>query len=226
MFHAVIVEDDPMVATINRQYLQADPRFCLDGSFSNGQEALEYLKDHPADLAIVDYYMPLMDGLEFVRSCRSLNFPLSLIMITAANTPKEITDLLKYGVLDYIVKPFTFDRFQQALQKFSQLSSVQQHGKLNQDDIDKLLSRSVPEKKSAPLVKGIQPQTLERLRGCLIEHRGDFLTSDDISKEIGLSRITVRRYLNYLLENHEIFSMMDYTTGGRPCLRYRIEENL
>ena len=201
MFHTVIVEDDPMVANINRQYLQADPRFCLDGSFSNGQEALEYLKDHPADLAIVDYYMPMMDGLEFIRSCRTLNFPLSLIMITAANTPKEIRDMLKYGVLDYIVKPFTFDRFQQALQKYSQLNSLNQQGKLNQEDIDKLLSHTMPEKKSTPLVKGIQIQTLERLRLCLTEHRGQFLTSDEISKEIGLSRITVRRYLNFLLEN-------------------------
>ncbi len=225
MFHTIIVEDDPMVASINRQYLQADSHFSLDGSFANGQEALEYLREHPVDLAIVDYYMPLMDGLAFVQACRSMALPLSLIMITAANTPREIMELLNYGVLDYIVKPFTFDRFQQALQKFIHYQSVhQQQGGLDQQEIDRLLFTSVQEKKNVPLVKGIQPQTMERLRSCLQEHQGDYLTSDDISREIGLSRITVRRYLNFMLENHEIFSMMDYTTGGRPCLRYRIAE--
>ncbi|MGX8715076.1 MAG: response regulator, partial [Lachnospiraceae bacterium] len=71
MYRTIIVEDDPMVAAINTSYLGKIAQFRLDRQFSNGKEALSYLETHDADLAIVDYYMPEMDGLEFVRECRA-----------------------------------------------------------------------------------------------------------------------------------------------------------
>ncbi len=221
MFHAIIIEDDPMVAVINSRYLQSDARFVLDGIFENGREALEYLESHPTDLVIADYYMPIMDGLEFLRNLRAGGDHTAVIMITAANTPAEILDVLSNGVLDYIVKPFTSERFQEALEKYIRLSGANSRGeRLSQEEIDSILSGKKSLKTEEALVKGIQSQTLELLRNCMEGHAGEYLTSDEISREIGLSRITVRRYLNYMLENGEISSMVDYTTGGRPSLRY------
>ena len=46
MYRVIILEDDPMVASINRQFLSANPRFSLEGCFSNGSEALAYLRVH------------------------------------------------------------------------------------------------------------------------------------------------------------------------------------
>ena len=60
MYHVIIIEDDPMVAAINRQYTEVCPAFRVDKVFKNGTEALEYLKKHTADLIILDYYTPLM----------------------------------------------------------------------------------------------------------------------------------------------------------------------
>lgn len=224
MYHVIIVEDDPMVAAINRQYLASDPHFQLDQCFSNGADALAYLKEHPADLGIIDYYMPVMNGNEFLHALHVNHLHLSIIMITAASSAEEVTKVLSQGVLDYIVKPFTFDRFRQALQKFLHLRSYsrEESEHLSQDQIDRMLSGRSPLDGPAPDngVKGIQAQTLDMLRTWLGEHPDSYLTSDEVAKQVHLSRITVRRYLSHLLENHEIISRMDYSTGGRPSLRY------
>ena len=66
MYHVMIIEDDPMVASINRQYVEATPAFQADRVFKSGAEALEYLKNHTTDLIILDYYTPLMNGDVFI----------------------------------------------------------------------------------------------------------------------------------------------------------------
>lgn len=226
MYHVIIVEDDPMVASINRQYLQSDPLFILDQTFTNGKDALAYLETHKVDLAVVDYYMPLMNGMEFVKACRARELDTLLVMITAANSADDITTAISNGVMDYIVKPFTFERFQETLARFKQVHSMQgSDTRLSQEEIDQLIARRTTASAgsfSAEPVKGIHPRTLEMVREFLFTHSQEYLSSDDISKSVGLSRITVRRYLNFLLENSEIVSIVDYTTGGRPSLRYRI----
>lgn len=70
------------------------------------------------------------------------------------------------------------------------------------------------------LEKGLQEQTLERIRTYLEEHKGTLMSSNEIASEVNLSRITVRRYMNYLVENREIISQIDYSTGGRPSIKY------
>ena len=57
MYKAIIVDDDPMVADIDRQYLQAHAGITIVGAFGNGRVALEYVREYPTDLAIVDYYL-------------------------------------------------------------------------------------------------------------------------------------------------------------------------
>ena len=66
MYHVIIIEDDPMVASINKQYVEVTPEFRVDRIFKNGSEALPYLKTNPTDLIILDYYTPVMNGGEFL----------------------------------------------------------------------------------------------------------------------------------------------------------------
>ena len=99
----MIVEDDPMVASINQQYLERNQNLKIVGQFRNGQEALEYLENNGADLAVVDYYMPIMDGLEFVRKCHEKNIKTDVIIVTAANTAQDISEFLQLGIVDYLV---------------------------------------------------------------------------------------------------------------------------
>ena len=106
-YQAVIVEDDPMIASIDQNFLERDPRFHLAASFRSGQDALPWLLRHPADLLILDVYMPRMTGLELLRELRSFGITSDVVMVTAANDSKTVNALLKLGVADYLVKPFT-----------------------------------------------------------------------------------------------------------------------
>ena len=66
MYQVIIIEDDPMVASINKQYVELTPSFRVIKVFKSGIEALEYLNDEDVDLIILDYYTPLMNGAEFI----------------------------------------------------------------------------------------------------------------------------------------------------------------
>lgn len=223
MYKVMIVEDDPMVASINQQYLERNQNLKIVGQFRNGQETLEYLENNGADLAVVDYYMPIMDGLEFVRKCHEKNIKTDVIIVTAANTAQDISEFLQLGIVDYLVKPFTYERFQKAIDKYLYRKNLAKQNKtLDQAEIDKLLSQdqNIRPVEKVVLEKGLQEQTLERIRTYLEEHKGTLMSSNEIASEVNLSRITVRRYMNYLVENREIISQIDYSTGGRPSIKY------
>lgn len=224
MYRVIIVEDDPMVASINKQFLELNPKLNLVGMFKNGEEALNYIRNHKVDLAIVDYYMPILDGKEFIHHCLIENIGVDIIMITAANNVKEISEIIKLGVIDYLVKPFTKERFLQAIEKFLSIKkTLSSNGTLNQDELDQfLLLQSSPQ--TDLLDKGLQPKTLNLIQEYLSTHSDYFFTSSEIAKAISLSRITVRRYMNYLLENGNIISQIDYSTGGRPSIQYKFNK--
>lgn len=223
MYKVIIVEDDPMVAAINARYLQVNHQLRLVGSFANGQDALSYLQDHPVDLAIIDYYMPALNGKDFIYQCRSEHIRLDVIMITANNVAQEVAEIMRLGTVDYLVKPFTQERFDQAIQKYLNQKETFQPGlQLSQTDIDKLHAISTRTTVEPNLLdKGLQQQTLDKILEYMESNRQIFLSNEEISREVGLSRITVRRYINYLLEMGIIVSQVDYATGGRPSIRYR-----
>lgn len=149
MYSVIIVEDDPMVASINRQYVELEPSFSVKQSFKSGQDALSWLSREEADLIILDYYMPLMTGKEFIDRLHSMGKAPSVIMVTSASDSAIVQDLLSRGVLDYLVKPFERSRFRQALSRFAQTRScLDGSPELNQAEIDRLLSHMQPSSSS------------------------------------------------------------------------------
>lgn len=223
-YKVIIIEDDPMVASINKQYVKRNHLLELTGIFSNGTDALKYLENHTVNLIILDMYMPVMDGQEFLRRLRTSDNPVDVIMVTAASDITSIRSLLSYGLVDYLVKPFEYSRFAMALEKFIQKQRLlEQNQDLSQQKLDEFLastgfSRS-NEKELLPS-KGLQSKTLDSIRSYLNQHIGEGLTSEQIADEVGLSRVTIRRYMNYLIELKEVSSDVDYNTGGRPSIIY------
>ena len=71
MYKVLIVEDDPMVAMINEQYVKRNKSFEIVGKCSDGQSALDFLENNDVDLLILDVYMPKMDGFETLRRIRN-----------------------------------------------------------------------------------------------------------------------------------------------------------
>lgn len=222
MYKILIVEDDPMVAMINEQYIKKNKNFELVGKCSNGAAALEFLEDHEVDLLVLDVYMPQMDGFETLRRVRNKQITVDAIMVTAANDRSSLEEALHLGVVDYLVKPFTFDRFQMALEKYiSQNSALKDVETLNQKNIDHIIDNA--RKKTEDLhPKGIQEKTTELILEYLKENSGESFTGDEIAEQVGLTGVTVRRYMNYLAESGRVIGEMNYETGGRPCMKYRI----
>lgn len=220
MYQVVIVEDDPMVSLLNKTFTEKDPRFEVIQTFPEGRSALEWLSCHPADLLILDVYMPLLTGMELLHELRAREVELDVIMVTAANDAKTVDALFKLGVVDYLVKPFTWERFQQALDTFCRHRQAVAGEAVSQDALDQLFSPSgsSPER---PVHKGLQESTLERIRACLRTAPPQGLPSEALSRQTGLSVVTVRRYMNYLVERGEAVSRVNYDTGGRPCRLYR-----
>ena len=219
MFKVAIVEDDHMVSMLNKSFTCRDKRFQVVKEFSSGKTALPWLLENPVDLVIMDVYMPLLTGPELLWQLREAGSGVDVIVVTAAHDTQTLGELLKMGVVDYLVKPFTAQRFQQALDTFCQKHlALKGQARVSQTEIDWILSGPATAKPLLP--KGLQEKTMERIRREL--HELEEGTCEDIAARSGLSMVTTRRYLNHLLENWEAESRTRYDTGGRPCAVYRM----
>ena len=223
MYKVLIVEDDPMVAMINEQYIKRNKNFEIVGKCNNGLSALDFIENNTVDLLILDVFMPKMDGFETLRQIRNKQITVDAIMVTAANERESLEEALHLGIVDYLVKPFTFDRFQMALEKYiAQNNALKDIETLNQKNIDHIIDNS--RKKSDDLFpKGIQEKTLELIMEYLNANKSIWFTGDEIAEKVNLTGVTVRRYMNYLAESGRVIGEMNYETGGRPCMLYKVD---
>ena len=222
MIRIIVVEDDPMVAQLNAAYLSRMEGFEVRGIFSNGREALEFLQQEPVELAVMDVYMPVCGGVELLRQMRGTGIRTAVIMITAATEMKVVDEALRLGIEDYIIKPFSYDRLRDSVLRFRDKTSlVQRSVKADQAVVDRLLGNLPPKTKAMP--KGLNAMTLGSIRSILEKDREADHTCESISAASGLSKVTVRHYLNYLIETGTLTSAVDYETGGRPRQLYRLK---
>lgn len=226
MVQAMIIEDDPMVAEINKRYLQRDSRIQSVKICTNGSQALTYLEEHAADLLLLDVYMPQLNGFEFLKQVRDKAIDTDVILVTAANNHDDLEQAIRFGVLDYLIKPFEYERFRMAIDRFFLKHEMMKgnNSLLSQQDTDKLmLFQPTLNMPTQSVEKGIHPQTLELIKAFLQEHRGEKKSGGEIARQIGLSRVTVQKYLNFMQRTGQLDSEIDYRTDGRPrtcyCLR-------
>ena len=221
MYKVLIVEDDPMVALINEQYVSRHKSFTVTGRAADGEEALRFLREKGADLVILDVFLPRLSGLEVLRKLREEGLQVSVIMVTAANDPITFREAVSLGAVDYLVKPFAYERFRAALDRFETRAAALDGGRtLNQTSIDHILGGGEPAKTVLP--KGIQEQT----RGIILQRlaeAGDWMTGEEIAEAAGVSAVTVRRYMNHLTQTGEVLIRVNYETGGRPSQLYKLD---
>lgn len=148
------------------------------------------------------------------------NLPVSVIMVTAANDLETFEAAMRLGAIDYLVKPFAYERFRLALEKFDEKTNALREGKvLNQNKIDRIVSGGEGDHEDSP--KGIQERTKAMIIDCLASD-GGWMAGEAITKKTGLSSVTVRRYMNHLAQEGTVTGKMNYETGGRPCMIYKI----
>lgn len=110
----LIIDDEPLAINVIKNYLEPIENFELIDTFSNPIEGLNFLKNNKVDLIFLDINMPVLDGINFIKSLE--NPP--LLIITSAYSQFAI-ETYELDVLDYLVKPIEFSRLMKALNKVS-----------------------------------------------------------------------------------------------------------
>ena len=109
----LIIEDEPIAREVLRDYIRKLDDFEVAGEFENALEALSFMKQNRVDLIFLDINMPQLSGLDFLRS---LSHPPKTIITTAYR--KYALEGFDLQVLDYLLKPYSFERFFQAIEKY------------------------------------------------------------------------------------------------------------
>lgn len=223
MINVLIVEDDPMVGELNKRYLSQIEGFQLKGIASSFQSALHVLGEHHIDLILLDIYMPGKNGLELLTEIRKQNESVDVIVISAASELDVIKKTLRYGAVDYLIKPFEFDRFQTALSDYRRKQKVyQSHRSMTQKELDAELFQKKVAAEKVHLPKGLTKSTL-KLIWASIESFGDSsFTTEDLAKHTEISQVSIRKYLKFLEDIQVLNVEMAYGTIGRPVFQYHI----
>ncbi|WP_308315312.1 response regulator [Bacillus sp. UMB0893] len=220
MIKVAIAEDDFRIADIHEKFLKTFNEIVVVGKSLNGEQTLQLLKTKEPDLLLLDVYLPDMMGSELLPLIREMFPKVSIIMITAATDKIFLEKALSYGVENYLIKPVSRERFDDIIKKFikkhSLLSSDQQ---VNQNYIDLLFSKENNQNSEKGFPKGIDEITLGKVKAVLQANRNG-LSAEEVSKEIGASRITARRYLEYLSSVNQLKAEVVYGIVGRPERKY------
>ena len=221
----VIVEDDPMVRDIHRRFIASIDGFTVVGEAGTGKAALDLLEEKEANLVILDVYMPEMDGIDALRFIREKGRDLDVIMITAAQGGDIIKEASRLGVFAYLIKPFTFERFAHALESYKRYyyKLEDKEGAFSQDELNGFFLAG-DKGPSTDLPKGLHNATLQKTIDFMRDkgNQKAGISASELGAHLGVSRVTARRYLEYLVRAERAVVQPEYQEWGRPVNRYRL----
>lgn len=221
LIRILLIEDDLMVQEVNRMFIEKVKGFKVIGVAPNGTVGRQKVKELNPDLVLLDIFMPKEDGLKTISKLRQEQLDVDIIAVTAANDTETVKKLLRHGVVDYIVKPFTYERLKQALEQYKEMfDQLNLNANFSQDKLDVVMQQKESSKQSE-LPKGLQPMTLKQIL-IYLEKIDCPKSAEEIGSEVGLARVTVRRYLNYLETTKKVEMELTYGTIGRPIQLYRL----
>ena len=227
MINVLIIDDDAMVAELNRRYVAQIPGFQCCGTASTLEKAKEIIfnSDTPIDLILLDIYMQKENGLDLLPVLHNARCKSDVIVISSAADAATIKDSLHYGVVDYLIKPFQFPRFEEALTTWREKRKlITGQPYYEQADVDRLLHGGSPELADTKrLPKGLTPQTLRTLCQWIDAHPETEFSTDDLAQAVNISRVSCRKYLIWLAQINILFTSIHYGATGRPVYRYRLQ---
>lgn len=217
MTKVLIVDDDFMVARIHTGFVAAVPGFEVCGVAHTGTQALAEVRRSIPDLVLLDIHLPDIGGLELLRRLREIVPELDVLVISAAREADTVRSALRGGIVHYLMKPFTRRELADRLEHYATTyRSLDESGTAEQADIDRVFGVSAP--RAASLPKGFSAETLHRVEELLRASSGD-ISASEAAARLGTSRVSARRYLEYLSETGDVEVRLRYG-AGRPERRY------
>ena len=227
----LVVEDEAIASAAHAAYIGRLPGFDLAGSAPDGQSALRLLNEfsaagNPVDLVLLDMNLPDLHGLDIARRMRSAGILADIIAITAVRELAIVRSAVAIGVIQYLIKPFTFATFADKLESYrqfrQQLAGPQAgtgRAGASQSDVDQAFA-SLRAPSELPLPKGLSGSTLASVQE-FIQQQQDAVSATEVMDALGMSRVTARRYLEYLADAGTVSRAARYGTPGRPENEYR-----
>jgi DNA-binding LytR/AlgR family response regulator len=115
----LVVDDEPLAREVIAAHIKQIPQLEVVASCGNAMDAFQYLQNSPVDLIFLDIQMPMITGIDFLKS---LSNPPKVIFTTAHR--EYAVDSYELDVIDYLLKPISFGRFFKATNKFFQVQEV------------------------------------------------------------------------------------------------------
>ena len=218
----LVVEDEEVAAEAHATYVGRVPGFELAGVARSAGEAVRLLAREEVDLVLLDMHLPDGHGLGLLQRLRAEGRTVDVIAVTSARDTDVVRRAVSQGVVLYLLKPFTFAAFRSKLEQYAEFRARLESapGDVVQDDVDQLFGalRSRPTGDTLP--KGM---SLDSLRAVVValRQRAEGLSAAEAGAEIGVSRVTARRYLEHLADSGMVRRGSRYGGGGRPEVEYR-----
>lgn len=140
MIRCVIIEDQAPAQRVLKKYIADYGQIDLIETFTNVPEALNFLEQHPVDLLFLDIHLPQVSGMDFLR-----NTSLSYHVILTTAFSDYALEGYEHGVIDYLLKPFSYERFLKAIERIPSpesklgieciLKSGHEYIRFNSDDV-------------------------------------------------------------------------------------------
>ncbi|MDT0187795.1 response regulator [Microbacterium sp. ARD31] len=217
----LVVEDEEVAAEAHATYVGRVPGFELAGVARSAGEAVRVLAREEVDLILLDMHLPDGHGLGLLQRLRAEGRTVDVIAVTSARDTDVVRRAVSQGVVLYLLKPFTFAAFRSKLEQYAEFRARLESapGDVVQDDVDQLFGalRSRPTGDTLP--KGM---SLDSLRAVVValRQRPEGLSAAETGAEIGVSRVTARRYLEHLADEGRVTRQPRYGGAGRPEVGY------
>jgi response regulator of citrate/malate metabolism len=227
----LVVEDEAIAAAAHATYVGRLAGFELAGTAPDGQSALRLLNEFtaagkPVELVLLDMNLPDLHGLDIARRMRASGILADIIAITAVRELAIVRSAVAIGVVQYLIKPFTYATFVDKLESYRQFRQQLAgpeggSGKAgaSQTDVDQAFA-SLRAPSELPLPKGLAVSTLASVQEFMKEQQGA-VSATEVMDALGMSRVTARRYLEYLADAGTVTRTARYGTPGRPENEYR-----
>ncbi|WP_173918388.1 response regulator [Halobacillus sp. Marseille-Q1614] len=198
----LIVDDEPSMRELMQSLCEKDGLYA--DTASDGREGLYLFNKNHYDIIIVDYHMPILDGLEFVKQVRFENQQVPILVLTEDDREDVAAQFRQEGATDFSLKP---------IKPLDLISRIHLHIQIVN------MRKRLAVEDDVYTAKGISKETLDSVASCLMDNETP-KSVDEISSSVGLAYPTVYRYLMHLLEEGKVKQVIRHQKIGRPKKLY------
>lgn len=222
----LIAESDPLLQKLYAEVVESDGTFTLLKCVGTGPQLFEAMRCVDTDLVLLDLFIKDFNADKDLDELRT-EFPRTdYIVVSSGENPDLVRKALCAGVFEFLVKPFSFDRLRAALKNYRIYyhSLTGRTAPWQQEDLDALVAmrnRDAVLTSGRAVPKGLQLKCLNDIEEFLRTHEGTF-SAQEVGEELGISRSTARRYLEFLTMSERVTVEYAYRRVGRPEKRYRM----